>query len=48
MTALEKKFNCFSGDMIEYCQDADHLWYETEEVKDFCDVTYWVSEIVFI
>jgi hypothetical protein len=24
------------------------LWYETEEVKDFCDVTYWVSAIVFI
>ena len=47
MGQLQKKFNCFT-DMSEYSQDADNLWYETEEVADFEQVMYWVSDRDYI
>jgi len=42
MSALEDKFNCFSGN-LEYLCDADHLWFGTEELTEFENVMYWVS-----
>lgn len=42
MGAIEEKFNCCRGN-LEYITDADHLWFQTEELTEYENVMYWVS-----